>query len=494
MNEDTIEALAEFLNGGIRSSPSETPQALAGTKFLEKRITPPSQCPGDNCTARIYNSFETETDGIAYEVVCKQGCDHKITQEEAVTNRFQPVPTMAAIADHLDLTPNEGEWVDVELPRYVEGTTEEGINLCLIVDPHKYANTIRDILFDAVDLHQPTVLFTPRESADEVIEIAESYPLGSLVTPLPVELLTERGAVTDLVDTARKTREMEELVFEKRGIDDNELARKLSQRPRLIEAQFTYIRVLREDSTRRPKLGEQMETVCKAAFMAIGGRLQPEFGGTESRGTSIPDLAFQLPYHSDEEKARELREVLAIVDAKSGSDADFENEDIIGKHKDYIRYAKEQEVYNSYDLTHIFVVFDIDGYNEIDWFDGIKSVYRKNTGMVVLHADALMLMVRAAQSSPVRNQVNVSEGAFEDFIRPFFQNRLFTDDDAYPHVATMTRFDHVDDPTMRQEKYQHNYARRPDLLVVTADMVRRRFEDVVDKDGIDTVLGQYGET
>jgi len=491
MNEETIEALAEFLNCGVSVSSADIPEPLIGTECVEKRVEPPIRCPGSGCNADVHRYFDVDSEDVAYDVICKNGCEHEVTLEEATSYRFQPAPTLAMIAFHLGLTPGEGEWVDEQLPRYAEGTTDDGINLCLIVDPHKYGDTIRDILFDAVDRHRPTALITPHESAEEVIEIAESYPLGSLVTPLPVELLSERDAVEELIAASRDALEMEELVFDQRGLNDEGLARKLSQRPRLIEAQLTYIRVLREDPTNQYHLGEQMETVCKAAFMTLDCRLLPEFGGTESRGTRIPDLAFQLPYHSDEEKPRELPETLAIVDAKSGSDADFENEDIIGKHREYIRYAKEQEVYNSYDLTHVFVVFDIDRYNEIDWFDGIKSVYRKNTGMVVLYADALLLLVRAAQSPAVRNQVNLGEGAFEDFIRPFFQKRLFTDEDAYPHVATMTRFDHVNEPTERQEEYKRDYLRRRGLLVVTAEMVRRRLGDIVDQEGIEPVLSQY---
>lgn len=492
MNSDTIDALAKFLSDGVKASEQSVPRELVGSEFVREEISVPSRCPGDVCDARIYNSFETDDkEEIAYEVVCKNGCTHGVTPQESTSYRFRPEPTMAAIASHLDFTPGDGDWVNTHLPRYAEATTDEGVELCLIVDPHKYNDTVRDILFDAVEKQRPTILFTPRKNADEIIAIAESYPLGSLVTPLPIELLSERDAMTDVIKASRSALKMEEMVFEKRGLPKDELAEKLSRRPRLIEAQLNYIRILREDSTSRYKLGEQMETVCKAAFMALDCRLLPEFGGTESRGTSIPDIVFQLPWRSDEEKERELPRVLAIVDSKSGSDANFEDEDIIDKHRDYIKKAKGQPVYNDHDITHLFVVFDIDDYNEIDWFDGINPVYRKNTGMVVLYADALLLMVRAAQSPVVRNQINLSKGEFEEFIRPFFQKRLFTDDDTYPHVATMTRFDRIDEPTKRQREYQRDYHRRPGLLVVTREMVRRRFEAIVGEDEVEPMLSAY---
>jgi predicted Zn-ribbon and HTH transcriptional regulator len=491
MDENTIEALADFLSTGVKASEPDTPSEIVGTEFVQKTVRPPSRCPGGDCGARVYDSFEVFEGDIAYEVVCKRGCEHEVTRTEATTYRFQPLPTLAAIASHLNLDPGDEDWVNEQLPRYAGGTTDDGVDLCLIVDPHKYADTIRDILFDAVERQRPMILLTPRESADEIIAIAESYPLGSLVTPLPLELLTEREAVTNLLETSRSALEMEELLFEKRGLAGDELAEKLSRRPRLIEAQLNYIRILREDSTRRYKLGEQMETVCKAAFMALDCRLLPEFGGTESRGTSIPDIVFQMAWRSDEERERELPRVLAIVDAKSGTDADFENEDIIGKHRGYIRAAKGEPAYSDHDLTHLFVVFDIDDYNEIDWYEGIKSTYRKHTGMVVLYGDALLLMVRAAQSPPMRNQINLSEGEFEEFIRPFFQRRLYTDEEAYPTVATMTRFDQVEELTKRQQEYRRDYHRQPGLLIVTPEMVRQRFEAVVGEDGLEPILSAY---
>lgn len=492
MNSDTIDALAKFLSDGVKTSGESVPQELVEAEFVRKEISVPSRCPGDDCDARIYDSFEADNkEDIAYEVVCKNGCKNEVAPQESTSYRFRPEPTMAAIAAHLDLSPGDDDWVSTNLPRYVNATTADGLELCLIVNPYEYGDTVRDILFDAVEKQLPTILFTPRKNADEIIDIAESYPLGSLVTPLPIELLSERDAMTDVIETSRSALELEEMVFEKRGLSEDELAEKLSQRPRLIEAQLNYIRILREDSTRRYKLGEQMETVCKAAFMALDFRLLPEFGGTESRGTNIPDIVFQLPWRSDEENEEELPRVLAIVDAKSGSDADFEDEDIIGKHKDYIKKAKSQPVYNDHDITHLFVVFDIDDYNEIDWFNGIKPVYRKNTGMVVLYADALLLMLRAAQSPMVRNQLNLSKGKFEEFVRPYFQKRLFTDEEAYPNVVRMTRFDGIDEPTKRQQKYQRDYHRRPGLLVVTREMVRRRFEEVVDEEGVEFILSAY---
>lgn len=491
MDKNTINALSDFLSAGVKASKPNTPSEIVEEGFVEKTVTPPSRCPGNDCSARVYDSFEVADDDIAYEVICKRGCEHEVTRTEATTYRFQSTSTLTAIANHLSLDPGSEDWVDEQLPRYAEATTDDGVDLCLIVDPHKYADTIRDILFDAVERQRPMILLTPRENADEIISIAESYPLGSLVTPLPLELLKEREAVMNLLDASQSALSMEKIVFEKQGLTDDELAEKLSQRPRLIEAQLNYIRILREDSTRRYKLGEQMETVCKAAFMALDCRLIPEFGGTENRGTSIPDIVFQMRWRSDEERGQELPRVLAIVDAKSGTDADFENEDIIGKHRDYIQIAKSKPAYRDHDLTHLFVVFDIDDYNDIEWYNGIKSTYRKHTGMVVLYADALLLMVRAAQSPAVRNQINLSEGEFEEFIRPFFQRRLYTDEETYPTVAKMTRFDQVDDPTKRQQEYSSDYQRKPGLLVVTPEMVKQRFKDVVGEDGVEPILSAY---
>lgn len=492
MKSDLIEALAEFLEDGIEGDVESTPDCLVEAGVVEGRVVEPSRCPKPDCEARTEKVWEVDEGKVAYEVACKDGCSSEVTITEVTSYSFRSSPTLALIADHLGLTVTESNWVDEDLPKYVKGTTIEGVEIYLILDPHKYADTVRDILFDAVDQQTPVVLLTPRSTADEIVNIAESYPLGSLVTPLPLELLDDSETVGDLIDSSRAALEIEELTFEKRGLTVDELARKLSQRPRLVEAQLNYIRVLREDSKRRYTLGAQMETVCKAALMTIGCSLEPEFGGTEAPGENIPDIVFQLPHQSGEEHPRELPAVLGIVDAKSGSDADFEDEDIIGKHRNYIQHAKDKPAYNSHDLTHIFIAFDIDGYNDIDWYDGIKPSYRKHTGMVVLHADALLLMVRLAQSGVLRNEVEMGLGGLDDFVRPFFQRRLYTDETAFPNIATMTRFDGEDDLTARQEEYVKQYGRRPGLLVVTREMVRDRIDEGIDREGIEALLKQYG--
>jgi hypothetical protein len=489
--DNTLEDISEFLNRGIKATRQDIPGNLVETKYVQKDISPPSRCPDENCNAQITRTFETEKKGYRYEAVCKQGHSKYVTEEKAVKYIFQPEKTISEIISHLGLTPDNGDSVDVQLPRYVKATTQEEIDVYLIADPHRYSKTVQDILSDVINQKQPVLLLTPRKTADEIIDLAESYPLGSLVTPIPLELLSEQETVNELLSSSKSALDIEEAAFKKRNMNTEGLARKLSQHPRLIEAQLNYIRILREDPVRRYDLGEQMETVCKAAFMTLDCRLIPEFGGTENRGEKVPDIVFQLPYRSEEEKGRELHRVLAIVDAKSGADADFDNEDIVGKHQDYLRRAKEDVKYRDHDLTHIFVVFDIDDYNEIDWFDGIKSEYRENTGMVILYADALLLMVRAAQATLVRNQINLAEGEFENFIRPFFQKHLFTNNRKYPILAKTTRFDDVDAPTKRQIEYQDEYAQRPGLLVVTHGMVQRRLESSFDKEGIEPILAGY---
>jgi hypothetical protein len=492
MKDDLIEALAQFLENGIEGDVESTPDCLVEAGFVERRVTEPSRCPKPDCDARTQKSWEVDEGKAAYEVACKDGCSSEVTIADATSYWFRSSPTLASIADHIGLDVDESNWVDEDLPKYVRGTTTEGVELYLILDPHKYAGTIRDILFDAVDQQTPVVLLTPRSTADEIVHISESYPLGSLVTPLPLELLDDPETVSDLISASRVALEIEELTYEKRGLTGDELARKLSQRPRLVEAQLNYIRVLREDSKRRYTLGAQMETVCKGALMTIGCRLEPEFGGTEARGEAVPDIVFELPHQSVEEHPRELPAVLGIVDAKSGSDADFEDEDIIGKHRNYIQLAKDEPVFNSHDLTHIFIAFDIDGYNEIGWYDGIKSSYRKHTGMIVLHADALLLMVRLAQSGALRNEIEMGLGGFDNFVRPFFQRRLYTDETAFPNIPKITRFDGEAELTTRQEEYVKQYRRRPGLLIVTKEMVRDRIDEAIDREGTEALLKQYG--
>ena len=488
MNDDVLAALTEHLTAGITLPEQRVPDALRGTAYVREKHPDPVTCPADGCPALIKSRLSSEA-ARKRRYACHEGHIESVPLADLARYQFQPEPTLKALADHLGLTPTE--CFETELPKYVSVATDERIDLCLIGNPLKYDAAIEAQIKRAIREHRVTVLLVPQDSIQPVLEVAKSYPLGSLVCPLPLALLTNTSLVREIVSNARLARNRTEAVLERRGIAFNETIDQLAENPPLITAALTYLRVLREQQPPVNGLGAELEKVCKAAFASMGVVTHLEAGGTADRGEKVPDIV--VGFDADSTPSNDYPKALGIVDAKSGSTGRFSSEKIVGKHTSYLQQARRKEAYRGWHLCHIFVVFDIDGYKELDWFDQIREAYPgydDDVTMVVLYADALRELVSAAHNVVQHAELKQATGDLQRVYRPLFDHSQHDADWVPSEIASMVRVD-TTNPSPREEEYIREYHRRSQLLVVTPKMVHHHLRRCAQTNDWDTLLDDY---
>ncbi|RDZ89102.1 hypothetical protein DEQ92_23060, partial [Haloferax sp. Atlit-6N] len=112
-----------------------------------------------------------------------------------------------------------------------------------------------------------------------------------------------------------------------------------------------------------------------------------------------------------------------IVDTKSGDEANFGDEETEGKHTEYLSRAR-RHLDTEY-LSHIFVVNEIDGQQEIAFFDKMADSYNSNENMVVWYVDALAMLLEVALTVNLRNELQLVGGDFQKLFYPFFVTEAY---------------------------------------------------------------------
>ena len=488
MNKNELTGLSELLQTGIQVSSEQVPSGIPDTEFVTEKTPTPSVCPNNSCNAGVKQ--EVETDDESRRFICHNGCDETRPAEEFVQYRFDPNSTLEDICNSLGLSPSATS--DNDLPKYVTRQTEEDIEVCLIGNPHQYSATVEELIKRAIKHQRALVILTPAESIEGIIDVARYYPLGSLVCPLPLSILTNESKAKSLVSNASSARKRVKSILADQGLDFTGTIDQLGQNPSLIEASLTYMQVIREEGKKSKGLGAEFEEVCKAAFASLGVATELSFGGTTARGEKLPDIALALD--ADPTPSDEYNKALGLVDAKSGKTARFSSEKIAGKHTDYLKTARRLETYRNWHLCHIFVVFDIDGYKDIDWFDQIRDSYDgydDNVTMVILYADALQELVAAHRNPIEKNELKRSHDYLSRVLRPLFDHHVHDADWIPADLESITRVSQ-EEPTKREQQYINDYYRRPQLLVVTPEMVDTHLRMLSKQGGeFERLLGSY---
>jgi len=489
MNRTELDALSDFLQTGIQLTAQQVPEDLASTRFLSEVHPTPTVCPRNSCDARVKQEVAAE-EGFR-RFICHRGCDETRSVDELTKYKIESDTILSDLCNQLGITP-VGDSEDDDLPKYVSQQTEEGIEVCLIGNPHRYESTVEELIKRALKNQRVLVMLTPADSIRDIVEVSRYYPLGSLICPLPLTLLSKEQKVKSIVSNAGSARKRVEDILEEQGLSLTGTLDQLGQNPALIEAALLYLQVLREESSSSTGLGAEFEQVCKAAFASIGIATDLSFGGTADRGERLPDIVLGLD--PDPTRSNEYSKALGLVDAKSGRNARFSSEKIAGKHTEYLKAARRSETYRGWHLCHIFVVFDIDGYKEIDWFDEIRDAYEgydDDVTMVVLYADALRELVAAHRNLVEASELKRSQGNLSRVVRPLFDHQVHDADWVSADLPSMVRVSR-EEPTKREQRYIRDYDRRSQLLVVTADMVDSHLQAVQeDGDEYERLLEAY---
>ena len=491
MDKETLSGLATLLETGIKVSTNNLPDSIQGSEFVEESHPRPSTCLKNDCQALIKSEIPSKNDHER-AFVCHEGHTESTSKADLTRYKFQPEPTLRSLSAHLGLTPTDT--VTERLPKFATISTEERIDVCLIANPLTYGETVEDLIKTALREHHVLVILTPRETVAGIIQVAESYPIGSLICPLSLPLLTRQQRVQEIVSNARLSRDRTEEILLERGLEFNDTIDTLAENPSLIEAALTYLRVLREEGVETQGLGAQFEEVCKAAFASTSITTQLEVGGTANRGEKVPDIV--IGFDADPTASKEYPKAIGVVDTKSGSTGNFSSEKIAGKHTDYLKQIRRSEIYRNWHVSHIFIVFDIDGYKEIDWFDEIRDAYQgydDDVTMVVMYADALRELVAGHQNLVQHSELKRASANLSRVIRPFFDHHQHNADWVPLDLSSMVRVDD-EKPTKREQEYIREYDQRSQLLVVTPEMVDRYLRSVYQNQGEwDKLLPSYSE-
>jgi hypothetical protein len=479
MSDSRWEHLAEFLkDGGIAERDTE----VIDEWRVESEVTP--KCP--RCGSGLKSS------GSGY--VCKAE-RHVVESQEvsSVTSSLDVDAVLSAVCDAVGLDV-ASDIERGELPAAAAVNTSSGARITLVCNERNQKKTLDRVFGDSVRKHRVNVVFTPSDLKGDVWEQVSKYPVGGLAPPFPLTLLDTPDVVSDIVEQAVISRDRSQMALDMQEMDSG-LYELLNRNPRLIEAELSYTRILRENGN-GGRVGDRLEDVTKAAFMTMDMPLQPYFGGKS--GENVTDIAAKVP---SAESFSPSTPVLALVDTKSGSDPNLSDEQIVQKHREYLRQANP-ESFEGWHIAHMFVVYQMAGKsaNELDWYDAIQdamqssSHYSGDTTMVVLFAGALAHLVDAHLSVAQRNQLNLSISNLRDSLHALFNWREFRNRVPKP-IQRMTRVHAADgELTKADEEYIEGYHQREQLLVITPEMVDSYLREIMTDDEyavVETDLSKY---
>lgn len=479
MEQQVIESLDELIglgDGAIAHKRNDIPQftTLSAGGYLREKISEPSHCIMNGCRARC---TVERRDGML-TVECDEGHIGSTDVETRTNYKISYEAVLRGIGNLIDLTITEYD--HRHLPRYALAKTDEGIAIYLVVAPRDYTDAIHQICIDTLATNDPAILVTPEETVSDILDIQSLYAIGSLLYTVPFIELTEPESVKHQLNTMSQIQTFEDDIVSNRFKEDlHPVVKRVNANSRYILTELNHMKLLRRQGELPPGDGTRLEKVGESAFGHLFPTL-PGKGGQDDIAENLPDNVFYIPKLVDDQI--DYASVLGVVDTKSGGDANFAKEKVRGKHDEYLRRGRSAAV-PADALAHIFLVLDIDGQQELKFYDKMSDHYRENEYMVVIMIDAFMTIMAAYLSHVVANELQLSKGDFRKAIYPLLHRDTFNNSD----LGTITR-----DVGQNADEYEQQYLQRPGLMVLTKDLVLTHFEAELDQEGdIERILQAY---
>lgn len=477
MNNAHLSALHTFIDRGQPVVYEDVPDPLQDGDYVVERIQEPAECPRCGEGVVLVDNADNQ-----FEVRCHRNHFESIPKSE----RLRYAPDFAKILDTIaaDLELTVADVEGSNLPRFARAATERGTLLYLIYGPRNYRGTVKQIYEDAIERGQPALLITPRNEISDIVELQFIFAVGHLVQAVPFTKLDKTALLQQSLRTAEQFEDLSTDVLDQRfESSPGELRERANANPQYILSILSNIRMLRENGEIQPGSGDLLENTAEAVFMHLFPT-QPERGGEADSGQNLPDNVFYL-WEEGSYKHTDYEPILGIVDTKSGSTANFAKERTDGKHDNYLDFARKLSFKHGA-VAHIFVVLDIDGQQEIKFFDRIEEEYAENMYMAVLTLDALVTIFAAYLSSVVSNELKLGSTSFTRAIYPLLHRDTYNADE---HTDLRRQFRDVG---RLQDEYNQDLLERPDLMVVTRDAVLTRFRNVIEDDSeIEEILDRY---
>jgi hypothetical protein len=475
LTETHIELLSELL--GLDSPASsfsgeEIPEELRGTRYVDSEVRKPNVCPIPNCRSHC---VVVGKEDLYLVTECDDGHTEKVPVSEQTFYDAEFGEVVRQVSNIADLELTE---ISSELPRYIHGSTEEGINIYLVVDPSDYSSTVNEICVSTLSNDSPALLVTPGGVIKNLLDQKALFSSGNLIYSVPFSLLENEDEIRSSLGTIKDIQDVEETLLDRVG-DDDGLVRRINSNPRYILTELNHMRLMRLAKELPQHSGTRLERVAESAFGHLFATKMGA-GGESDRGENLPDSVF---YISEESLPEDYNSVIGVADEKSGKDAKFGDESVEGKHKNYVEEAREQSV-AAEKIAHTFVVLDFDGHQDIEFFDKMSEVYADDEYMVVFTAEALAMVLSAYLAHTVSNELSLVKGSFQSVIYPLFDPDRFNDEDL--GLTEIAR------EAGNQEEYEKKYKRRSDLLIVTTEVVEELIKHYSDSPKeVERILDTY---
>lgn len=482
MRHKTIEALQTFL-AMERPVEEERVPASVDPVHSEELMQPPSMCGVNGCDSEARVLEEDDH----YLVRCYANSSHieRIDKEDRVRYRpdFETILTELAT----DLNLSASAYTDGALPQYGLLRTEQDIDIAVLYGPNDYERTIRDLLQQTIEQGNPCLIFTPREEISDIVELQSVYGIGYLAYAAPFEQAANGPQLHETLQTIRDVHALNQQVLtEQFGEDPNEFTVKANRNPSYILSELSQLKVLRANGEIRTGDGSRLEKIAEAAFSHLFS-VKAGFGGEDTVGEVEPDNLFYI-HEEGSHGTTDFEPILGIVDTKSGRSANFAQEKVEGKHERYVKRTRRY-AFHSAAVAHIFVVLDVQGQQEIGFYDRMQSHYDEDMYMVVLTIDAFLALMAAYLSATLSNELSLDTGSFTRAVYPLLHRETFNASENQ-YLRTQTR--DVGRTEEEQAAYDQAYAERPGLIVITRDVVITHLEQTISGAGeIERLLEAY---
>ncbi len=489
MSGTSLNKVAEAIRLRLREgelSEETLPSPLTGTDFVNAELKSPQRCP--QCNGQLRSNQKDVAEQV-FRTRCtgQYGETHEetVSFEEWRFFDLQWEPVMQRVATGID---RDLEHVEPQsLPSSVHGVTEDGLRISIIGgrNPEREATKV---YIHALRENQPTLLFVPDVEIDSYLEMQSLFTTGSLVYTAPLSMLGDDSEyLEDPVEAMEQIQDLEEELARNLDEESHKVVGRIHSNPRYMLTELNHMRLLRANKELPPSSGTRLEEVGYAALSTLTPTY-PDAGGEDDRGDELPDLVFKITDIAPDPDDK-YATVAGVVDAKSGDDADFGREETEGKHTEYLSRAR-RHLDVEY-ISHVFIVNEIDGKKDIEFFDKMDEYYNSNENLVIWYVDALAMLLETALTANLRNELQLLGGDFQKVFYPFFVTDAFKQ----TSVSGITREvgqQTEDGPGKVQRAYNEAYRERPQLHVITTDVVEERIRTSAESDGeVEKDLAEY---
>jgi len=489
MSDVSLNAVSEVIKLRLRDgelSEEMLPASIIETEFVNAELKSPQRCP--QCSGQLRSKEKNESKQI-FRTRCtgRYGETHEETvpfeEWRFFDLQWNSVMQRVASAIGRDLEHIEPQ----SLPSSVHGVTKDGLRISIIGgrNPKKEATSV---YIHALRENQPTLLLVPDEEVDSYLEMQSLFTTGSLVYTAPLSMLgSDSEYLEGPVETMEQIQALERDIARNLDEESHKVVERIHSNPRYMLTELNHMRLLRANKELPQSSGTRLEEVGHAALSTLTPTY-PDAGGEDDRGDELPDLVFKITDIAPDPDDK-YTSVGGIVDAKSGDEADFGSEETEGKHTEYLSRAR-RHLDVEY-ISHVFIVNEIDGKKDIEFFDKMDEYYKPNENLVIWYVDALAMLLEMALTANLRNELQLIGGDFQKVFYPFFVTEAFKQ----TSVSGITRAvgQQVEDGLGKVQKdYNEKYSQRPRLHVITTDVVKERIRTFAASQGeVENDLAEY---